>query len=244
MDDEALLELELNWQPLELRDHDHRRQRPPAGTTAITAFGLFYTVVLWAVTLPPLSLVLPPPGNGVIAVGTCPVLVVGGLDMLLALWLAKSTWRAIGPGARGVIRPLMFLGPMPVFLGGSCALLMGFSFVHAAATGKLKAPPTEGVNWRISAPSPIDHRHGVSSSVAQSRCLQEGDGWKVPTKEELTQFNPPFTGKRDARYWLDDDKGDLLATIRCKGFDCAATPMRHAAPVDTALLAHTVCFKP
>lgn len=89
----------------------------------------------------------------------------------------------------------------------------------------------------------LAEKQGVGFDVAMSRCVQFGDEWKVPSRDELSRFTPPFEGKPDRRYWLDGpEPTSLLRTwTHCRGFDCKQEFERVA--VDPSPTAFLVCFK-
>ncbi|MEW5742383.1 MAG: hypothetical protein AB1938_25930 [Myxococcota bacterium] len=240
-DDSAELEYELSFTPRRTLS-GRLKERPPAGATAITAFSLIYIGILWVATLALFSRVQErPSGSGVIDPGSCVVFVVLGVEMFVAGWLAARTWVALGPTVRAVLRPLMVLGPWPFVLLLGFGVLVAAGLVSGVLSGKLfHKPPISGSNWKLYELSAAEKR-GVSYDAATVRCLELGDGWKVPSAAELPRFTPPFEGWRQARFWLaPTDEAPLQVWQECKGFDC--TLKTGLAPKGAAN--QVVCFKP
>ncbi|MCC6335303.1 MAG: hypothetical protein IT380_15100 [Myxococcales bacterium] len=239
VDDSEQLAYELTFSPR--RTLTRREVRPP-GAVAITAFSLIYVAVLWVPTLLLLAGVLGGrPGSAVIEPGSCVVLVVLGAEVVLAGWLASRTWVALGPSARAVLRPMMILGPWPLVLVLGFGLLLVASLVSGALRGKLfHQAPVAGTNWKLFQLSGAE-RAGVSYDAATVRCLELGDGWKVPSEAELAYFQPAFEGFGRTNFWLEARGGEpVQAWQECKGFDC--TVRTSLAPTGAAN--QVVCFKP
>ncbi|MBL9036892.1 MAG: hypothetical protein JNG84_00125 [Archangium sp.] len=121
-DDAELLEHEL-VAPLRggVRGQRGRSARTFRGASAILAFAILYTVGLMLVTMMVWANIGPhEPSSFVVSPGACGLLVVMGVEFFVAQALATATWRALGPSGRGMIRPLMVFGPMPL------VVLIGF----------------------------------------------------------------------------------------------------------------------
>lgn len=228
MSDDAQLEEDLSFSPRET--FSGKVTRPPPGATAITAFGIIYVAMLWVVTLAAMSQVTHGPSNAVVSPGTCVTLVVLGAEMFLANALARGTWRVIGATARSLLRPFMVLGPWPFIF------VVGFAALVLIAIPRMKFAPVKGENWRISQLSHAE-RHGVTFKQALVRCLELGDGWAPPTREELMSLEPAFGGRGDELFWVEEE---FVARGHCSNGVCRVTPMRIGGE---GFLAQVVCWK-
>ncbi len=230
MSDDAQLEEDLSFSPRET--FSGKVTRPPPGATAITAFSVIYVAMLWVASLALMANVsaLRGPSNAVVSPGACLTLVVLGVELWLASTLARGTWRAIGPTARSLLRPFMVLGPWPFIF------VVGFAALMLIAIPRMKFAPVKGENWRISQLSHAE-RHGVTFKQALVRCLEMGDGWAPPTREEVALLTPAFGGRGDERFWLEETH---IATGSCSQGTCRVTPMRIAGE---GHVAQVVCWK-
>jgi hypothetical protein len=199
-EEDALLARELHWQS---RPGDRRR---PAGSNAITAIGLVITLTLWAITGVVLAPALAgPPSGDVIDPSAIVFIVVFGIEMLVAVIVAGRVWVAIGPRARSLIRPIAVLGPWPTLIIGFLVAVWIVSFVAAPFLPKTPEPATSGRNWRLLDTS----RGGVTYEEAVQLCDLSGD--RVPSRDDLAAFDPPFAGGTSAWIERPADARDLLS---------------------------------
>lgn len=205
--DEALLQEELSWR----RPRYGRRSRP-AGANAISAFGIAYTLVLWVVTFFAVGNV-----SGLGAIG---MLVVLGIEMLIAAALAGRTWVAIGPGLRAWIRPMAVFGPFPLLIGAVIAVGMVVAVARGDLPKSTRKAATKGENWEV-LPT-----QGVPLAVAESLC--ESEGARIPSREDLRTLRPRFEGIGNAHFWLEQpaerksvQKTHLVARRECTEHGCA-----------------------
>lgn len=224
MDDEALLNEELHWSP-----GSNRRSRRPAGANAITAIGLVLTLVLWAITAALLTRFLEgPSGSGMIDPKSMVALLVFGIEMFVAGALAGRVWVAIGPGARGLLRPIAVLGPWP---------MLGIAFfVTVAVVSPFVAPflpkksevVREGRNWYFARASSPD----ATYENALTQCRQNRG--RVPSRDEIGLFDPPFP--RENAVWIaKPEDADQPLELTTDG---------RFAPVPGESRRHVVCFRP
>jgi hypothetical protein len=201
-EDHTLLSRELDW-----RSRPGDRRRPP-GSNAITAVGIVLTLVQWAVTTLVLAPYLEgPPGSGVIAPRAIVAILVYGIEMLIAAAVATRVWVAIGPGARTALRPIAVLGPWPMLGIAFLLVLYVASFVAAPFLPKAPELATSGRNWRL-----VDTgRGGVTYEQAVELCGQAGE--RVPSRDDLAAFDPPFPGGTSAWIERPADEGVLLSLI-------------------------------
>lgn len=228
-DDEALLERELHWQS---RPGDTRR---PPGSNAITAIGIVVTLVLWAITgVVSAPFLAGPSGSGVIDPRAIVVIIVFGVEMLVAAAVAGRVWVAIGPRARRVLRPFGVLGPWPMLGIAFLVVLYVASFVAAPFLPKTPEPATSGRNWRL-----LDTGRGrVTYEEAVQLCEQTGE--RVPSGDDLAAFDPPFPGGTSA--WIAGPAGEvvLLSLTRERAIARhALQPGQRVAPRD-----NVICFRP
>jgi hypothetical protein len=223
MDDEALLNKELYW-----RSSPGNRTRP-AGSNAITAIGLVITLVLWGITAVVIERIPKEPSpSGMIEPRSLIVLVVFGVEMFVAAMIAGRVWVAIGPGARGILRPLGALGPWPMIGIMFFASVWVIALVVAPFMPDL-TPPSSGRNWRVVAPD----RAGVPYEEAARLCDQPGE--RVPSREDVARFDPPFAAA--LRVWLEKPAGaDLPFGREANGEFALFSGASHRA--------HAVCFRP
>jgi hypothetical protein len=248
-DDAGQLEQELSYTPRRSLFGTRIRERPPAGANAITAFAVLYTGVLWLVTLSALAKAeLSKGSSDVVSPGACLTLVVLGVEMLVAGFLAGRTWKAIGPTARAIIRPFMFLGPWPLVIVGA----VGFCLLSGLVTGKLdlknrgRGKELVGENWRAPA---LDRRSssGLKWPEVAPRCSAQGPGWKVPTPDEFATLRPTPSAERRAQYWLASP-GDAsiphLAWAECDGFGKNCQWKTGPGSIDPNSVAPVICVSP
>ena len=224
-EEDALLRRELHWQP-----GPGDRRRPP-GSNAISAIGIIITLVQWAITLLVLAPLLDrPPGSGVIEPSAIIVIIVCGVEMLIAAAVAGRIWAAIGPAARSVLRPFGVLGPIPMMIIAFLAVLYVVSFVAAPFLPRQAEPATSGRNWRL-----VDTaRGGVTYEEAVEICTQTGE--RVPSRGDLTAFDPPFPGGTSA--WIEAEEGVLLS-LTPDGRVAREVPRPGQSPRN-----NLICFRP
>jgi hypothetical protein len=201
VDDDALLNQELHWSPRP----GHRKR--PSGANAITAIGLIVTIVLWAVTgVACQSFLSGPSGGGMIDPRAVLMLVLFGGELLVAAAVAGRVWVAIGPTARGLIRPFGVLGPLPLLVIGGLAGLFVVSMVLAPFLPRKPASATSGANWRVLEMT----GGGVTYEEAVARCAASGSE-RVPSRDDLASFDPPYSA--GARVWLEKPDDATLPII-------------------------------
>jgi hypothetical protein len=229
VDDDALLNEELHW-----RSRPGHRRRPP-GSNAITAIGLAVTIVLWAITgVAATSYLSGPSGSGMIDPRAVVMFVVFGVELFAAAVLAGRVWVAIGPAARGVLRPLGVLGPLPMLVIGALTSLYVVSIVLAPFLPMKSRPASSGLNWRLVETVP----NGVTYEEAVARCAASGSE-RVPSRDDLADFDPPFSA--GARVWLE--KPDDAALPIAHDTDGSVVQMASNGP-DKPPHAQVVCFRP
>lgn len=249
-DDAGQLEQELSYTPRRSLFGTRLRERPPAGANAITAFAVLYTGVLWLVTLSAMAKAEISKGSSdVVSPGACLALVVLGVEMFVAGFLAGRTWKAIGPTARAIIRPLMFLGPWPLVIVG----VIGFCLLSNLVTGKLDLKtlgkprqPLVGENWRA---PPLDRKasYGWQWPAVAPLCAAQGPGWKVPTPEQFATLKPPLPAEHRAQYWLAsaaDETKSNLAWTECDAYSKNCQWKTGPGISGPGSVARVVCFSP
>lgn len=187
-DDDALLNEELHSS-----GRHGQRGRPP-GANAITAIGIVVTLVLWAITAVLLSSFLAgSPGSGVIEPRSIAALIVFGIEAFVAVGIAGRVWVAIGPDARGLLRPIGVLGPWPMI---GIAILLTLAVVSPFVAPFLEPPAvTTGRNWYFAR----DAHQDATYENALQQCGQRGG--RVPSRDDLDLFDPPFP--RGTRVWIE-----------------------------------------
>ncbi|WNG18340.1 hypothetical protein [Cystobacter fuscus] len=212
-DDEQLQE-ELHWTP----GKKSPWRSTPRGATAIMAMGGVLMLAMWGVTM-----TLVGSARDLAAVG---VFLVMGLEGLVALGIARSLWRAMGPVARGIIRPLMVLGPLPPL-----AVLCCTSLALVQALNPQAGFVSRGKNWGI----PL--RGGsVRFSEVQALCSKLGSQWRIPSEDEVARLDPPPPVGRNSthtNYWLLPAPGtspaeDVFLAVSCLGPRCSTDILRQA----------------
>lgn len=233
IDDQEQLEADLRFSPR--KTFSGRTVRGPLGATAITAFGLVYTLLLWGVTVAIASQTQANSGLGAVL-----WLLVMGAEMFVAGSLAQGTWKAIGPVPRTVLRPLMILGPWPFLIATGLAFAMGVGLVRGAISGELFKPELlEGQNWKVFR---LDRRerNGVTASQAEVRCRELGDGWRVPSPNDYAAMQPKFEGHTRTLFWATDASGPQLTEWSCQPLPCG---QKWSRPVGSDFTAYVVCFR-
>jgi hypothetical protein len=239
VDDEAQLEADLAFTPR--KTFSGCTVRGPPGATAITSFGIVYTGVLWVLTLAALGRVASTPSSDRVPLGAVASLLVLGGELFVAQWLAAKTWRAIGPTARTVLRPLMLFGPWPVVVMVGFLALFVMSAARGAATAELfHRPPVVGLNWKRFDLAGAE-RGGVTYDKAMVRCPELGDGWRLPTQNDLATLRPAFEGQGEQFFWLSGGDGPWLMRRNCRPRPCS---LEHSRPGGAEFLAQVICFKP
>lgn len=225
-EDDALLQRELHWQS---RPGDRRR---PPGSNAITAIGLVVTLVLWAITAVVLDRLLAgrPTGSGMIEPSAIIAIIVFGLEMLVAVVVAGRVWVAIGPGARSVLRPIAVLGPWPMLGIAFFAALYVVSFVAAPFLPRTPEPPTSGRNWRLMDSDQVSYEQAIEL------CKQAGA--RVPSRDDLTAFDPPYAGGTSAWVERPADENYLLS-LTPDGKIARPAPQRGQVWRE-----YVICFRP
>jgi hypothetical protein len=216
-EDDSLLQQELHWSP----NTGPRNKRKPPGANAITAIGMGITLVLWAITGRVLASLFPGPSSssGMIDPKAIPILLVFGAELFVAGILAGRVWAAIGSRARAMLRPIGMLGPLATFvIFGLLAVWViamvaapflpkdGAASSNATSAVPRESPPvTSGRNWNI---VPTENG-GATYAEALEGCSQ-ADG-RVPSREDLALFDPPFP--QSMLVWLakPEDSDQLLA---------------------------------
>ncbi len=227
MDDHALLQEELHWRS----GPGHSRR--PAGTNAITAIGIVITLVLWGITGIVLTPLLSGPrGSGVIEPRSIVVIVVFGVEMLVAAAVSGRVWVAIGPGARGALRPFGVLGPLPMLVMAFFVVISSASFVLAPFMPRKAAPTTAGRNWRFVKTD----RLGVTYEHAVQMCKEAGE--RVPSREDLALFDPPFPGL--GLVWLEKPPDAKLPIVLDRDLKVGSFSARPGSSPH----AYVVCFRP
>lgn len=190
MDDDALLDQELHRSP-----RSEKRKRLP-GANAITAIGLVVTLVLWAITGAGLSTLGPrTSSSGVMDPMAVPAVLLFGGELFVAGAIARRVWLAIGPGARGILRPLGALGPWPMIGIVSFAALWTAAMLAAPFLPRKVETPSSGRNWRLAQTG----GPGVTYENAVRQCREAGE--RVPSRGDLEHFDPPFPGGK--RVWIE-----------------------------------------
>lgn len=225
-DDDALLQRELHW-----RSRPNDRRRPP-GSNAITAIGIVITLLLWAITGVVLGRVLAgrPTGSGVIDPKSLVVLIVFGVEALIAAGASGRIWVAIGPDARSVLRPFAVLGPWPMLLIGLFAALYVVSFVAAPFLPTTPEPPTRGHNWHLMDSDQVTYEQAIEL------CKQAGE--RVPSRDDLTAFDPPYAGGTSAWVERPADENYLLS-LTPDGKVARPAPQRGQVWRE-----YVICFRP
>jgi hypothetical protein len=223
VDDDALLHEEQHWRSMP----GHRRR--PAGTNAITAIGIVIVILLWGITAIVFRPFLDrPSGNGIPR--ALVTIVVCGIEALLATAIAGRLWVAIGPGARRALRPFGVLGPWPMLAIGFFATVSLASMV-AGPFLRSSRPVTSGRNWHFV----TTDRLGATYEEALELCRRTGD--RVPTREDLALFDPPFP--RGTSVWLERPEGTMPLSLTADGRFARLASRPSYAPRD-----HVVCFRP
>jgi hypothetical protein len=226
-----LLQRELHWRSM---PGDRRR---PAGSNAITAIGLVITFVLWGITAVVLDRMQDdgPPGSGVIDPSAVVVFGLFGIELLIAAALSGRVWVAIGPRARGLIRPIAVLGPLPTLIIGFFVAVWIVSFVAAPFLPKPPAPVTSGRNWRLMESG----RNGMTYDQAVALCEQTGE--RVPSRDDIAAFDPPFPGGTSA--WIErpaDENENVLFSLSPDGRIAREVPWAGQPPSRS----NVICFRP
>jgi hypothetical protein len=211
-DDEQLAE-ELNWQP---RKKGSSWTRTPRGASAMMAMGGALMLPMWGVTMNIVG-----SASDLRAVG---LILVFGLEGLVAMGIARVLWRVMGPVPRGLIRPLMILGPLPL-LAVLCCTGMGLGGVLTPSSGFV----SRGKNWGIP-------RGGSSVRFrdVQALCAKQGPPWRVPREDEVARLDPPPPVARNSTstsYWLlpapdANPAQEVLLDVLCLGPRCSTEVRR------------------
>lgn len=215
-DDDELLAAELAWSPTFRTDASGRRvetESGPPGARVLTSLA----ALLWLILLG-LSLAWLGPATADSAAGLGKVLgylLLCALDAVLALWLARRLWVAMGATARAALRPF---GKLSFFVF-AFALLLGLGIL-AALPGILRQL-SEGRSLRealaggpVSGPDfvPLLDERGrfrqLDHAGAEAACATQGPGWRLPSEQDLD-----FLGKRLTHF-----------NYRKVSFHCAARP--------------------
>jgi hypothetical protein len=207
------------------------RRRPP-GSNAVTAIGIVLVLVQWGLTAVLAKPFLDgPSGSGMIDPKAFLVFIVCGVELLVAAIVAGRVWVAIGPSARSVLRPLGVLGPWPLLFITGFAALYVVALLAAPFLPKTPEPATSGRNWRFANTS----RYGATYEQAVELCEKSGE--RVPRREDLAAFDPPFPG--GTIVWLEKAADKNLMVVP-DGQVAQGAPQPGQAPSRY----HVVCFRP
>ena len=154
------------------------------------------------------------------------LLLVFGLEGVVAMVIAQFLWRMMGPLLRGLIRPLMILGPLPPLAVLCCS---GMGLVNALKPGSDFV--SRGKNWGI------PHQGGsVRFREVQALCAKLGPSWRIPREDEVARLDPtPPVGRNStyASYWLlpgsvTRPMEDVFLNVSCPGPRCSTEVLRRA----------------
>lgn len=226
--DDEQLEEELNWTPT----RRNSMLRAPRGGIAILAMGGVLMLSMWGVTMKIVG-----SASELRAVG---VFLLMGLEGLVALSIARVLWRAMGPVARGILRPFMLLGPLPPLAVLCC---MGIGLFHELTPEV--GFTTRGKNWGI------PYRgSSVPFKEVQALCAKQGPPWRVPREDEVARLQPLPSEQRSStsrNYWLLPGPGAnggeaALLDVTCQGPRCSTHVRREWAHRDNKAIALCVDF--
>jgi hypothetical protein len=217
LNDDAELDAELNWDSKNEFEGPNRRHwkwwRAPKGSHAILVFALFYAIPIGFMAIGSFQRSVP---SGILGLFAWMGLTL--LVLAIATFLARATWRLMGPVGRTLIRPLMILGPIPPFLLGcmACCMLPGLvqvlmnptppkaqSQAPAAPSVQSQAAPATPPSAQSQAPTPVNvqdsepnwsvPRPGASATgwrEAQKLCSKKGPQWRLPREDEAEKLHP------------------------------------------------------
>lgn len=223
VNDDVQLDEDLHWQP---RKRSAQQWEPtPRGVSAIMAMGGALMLPMWGLTM-----------NIVGSARDLEVvwlMLVMGFEGLIALAIARTVWRVIGPIPRSIIRQLMILGPLPPLAVMCC---------FGAGLFGMKDEPnphflSRGRNWGI--PKQGD---AVRFGEVQALCAKLGPQWRIPREAEVARLKPvPPLGMTPTYmanaaytdYWLQpapdtSPKQDVFLRVFCMNKQCRPEVQRES----------------
>lgn len=208
-DDEALLEEELN-QSEQVFQHGHFRSRRWYERSAGGNVMLVWSCLLWLVLLA-VTMKFVESAKDLAAVA---LLGLMGLEGLLAIFLSRLIWRAIGARPRQVIRfaarfwfvvlPLSCVvtaraaGPLLASIERERRIASGATpeQVSAGVVGAV-----QGANWQMVL-GPGQGYASASHAEAVRACAALGEGFKLPRVDELATLDPIPRAPEATAFWL------------------------------------------
>jgi hypothetical protein len=177
MQDDEDLRAEMEWRPPLIKTRSSWRNTPP-GVNVIGGIGLLFfvpaLVLVMSITEPSDSL----PGS----FGR--LLLWGGGILLVAGFLAKWTWLAIGPRARTALRPLGRLGPGGMVVALLVLAYLCYSlvlpFTRDRSPDALAGGPLSGDDFSIETASGGRRVRRATLLEARRHCTSKGPGWRIP----------------------------------------------------------------
>ena len=154
------------------------------------------------------------------------------VELGIAVAVATRVWIAIGPGARAVLRPFGVLGPWPMIAIAFFVAVYIVAIVAAPFLPRTQPPATSGRNWQLLDTGSL----GVTYEEAVQRCEQTGA--RVPSRDDLSAFDPPFPSGTEV--WLEQPAGaDYLLTFTHDGRFARQNPRPGLISRE-----FVVCFRP
>jgi hypothetical protein len=226
IDDSEELERELSW-TRPTSEAERRRTRPPRGYTAAIGFSGMYSLAGFALFLQTNS---PPESEiGRIVYQLTAMVVV----VLVSIKLGFLTWRLIGPVARSFIRPLMFFGPLPLYvlvlfgLGAINLVLHPEELARVVAQSaqrrsghRQEEPPPEPPKPPPPAPQVKAVVEKVTADQARAACSAFGEGWLPATESEYVLGSNELGNQREADFWVYFPERDPRHSLKIHPVSC------------------------
>ena len=208
-DDADLLEQELNENETRMvngRTRGLRWYERSLGGRVMLVWGALLWLVLMALTMKGVQ-----SATNLAAVG---VLVVMGLEGLLAVWLSRVIWRGIGARPRMVLRWATRAWPLVLPLVCLLTARIAAPFlveqekerrINAGATAAQAEAgvvgATAGANWKMVLDAREIYRL-ASHDEALAACAALGDGFRLPRVNDLSLLNPTPRAPNALAFWL------------------------------------------
>jgi len=211
--DDSQLEEELNWQPRKTGKNSWTRT--PRGASAIMALGGALMLPMWALTMEIVG--------SARDLGAVMLIIVMGIEGVIALALARFLWSVIATVPRVIIRQFMILGPLPPM-----ALMCCFG---VGLFGKESNPHFQKRGWNWAIPK---EGESVRLGEVQALCAKLGPKWRIPREDEVERLSstPPLAmmptrlaNAAYTNYWLQPARAasppqDVFLQVFCMNKQC------------------------